>query len=71
LKFKNLPPFPQWPTHPPNEPLPTARVPELDIEDLHYLKDSPQREALEGENRSGTRSAENRYRNTFFGEQTA
>ena len=69
LRFKNLPPFSQWPTHPPDEPLPTALVPkfELSVENLElsaYLK----REAPRERKRIGATRCEPklRYGNTFF-----
>jgi hypothetical protein len=61
LKFKNLPPFSQWPTHPPDEPLPPARVPELD-----YLTDRSKREAPRERTGGGRGAPKIRYRNTFF-----
>jgi hypothetical protein len=68
LKFKNLPPFSQWPTHPPDEPLPTARVPELEVED--ELAERPKREAASERIGAVRGRPKIRYRNTFFVEPT-
>jgi hypothetical protein len=65
LRFKNLPPFSQWPTHPPDEPLPTARVPDLEVEDWE-----PKREAPRERIGAGRREPKIRYRSTFFVEPT-
>jgi hypothetical protein len=67
LKFKNLPPFSQWPTRPPEEPLPTARAPELDIEDWDYGTERSKREAPPKVRIGSRRAAPKiRYRNAFF-----
>jgi hypothetical protein len=68
LKFKNLPPFSQWPTHPPDEPLPTGRTPEFrGRKDWDYSTGRAPRERI-GELLGGLKI---RYRNTFFVDPTS